>query len=858
MEDKSKFEYDVCIINLNKSTSSETLKNFFTVQDPNSYLCLGHFDMIQVQRVPTATLPLGEIQNIAQNYINPPTGNCQYPLYALKQIESDADQSKEELNDFWNMICNFFFIIRFHCDRVEEISSPFTEALLKRSRYQPTESAISHLQINSEINSYTQYLEQIDVSACPHSSGQLDVSAVLFYDALELGDIVGIIKSNSMSTAMSILQHLCGCKVVSDAYTYCGINRELLRHDTLPPIRNAALCTHNLTCTTTRFSIKLASEANNLLQELQKSGSCIGFVTGTADVLVEWPNFTESDFISYIRTIAHFDKLYEAFSDIITRIGIRYIPPLDSRPKNPPKKPFAQVLDHNNTPSNIFTGWLERWHYPVSRMVNTLQAMYNSSSLDALALLLLPGVNAFLSRVRYIKTHNLRDPFYEQDITDFLDSWFSLANDITHLESQIMQHPELTPTRYYIPAMVLQFERSFLMEYVNIITKLDTKADTSHCLLHPREFAPILLPTSEESVYTKCPLDPEFDTQYTEASPLCIYLPVQHIYQPWLLTHMLCHEIQHYSGDALRCRNERLTHLARSAAAYIVAFFILQALSPGCYQPTNLPKERDFQEEIASLIAQQLTDTKVPPYLKHIENTLSSIMLAIAQRPDNQERMQNILYQGREAADQMAQIRWMCELNTLTNGVVLTHIFSSHAHYLCGLYKECYADISMILTLDCSFQDYYDCFYEKNVHNIPKEPYSITEIQVLERHTDRLAFVMLTIEKSKTDWISEKLPDNKFIKIARDKVEHWRQVYQEIDSSNYSWKRLSNDTILPYALLADEAAELESYLSKCAAKLNDSLKHEEKSLTELRSHLKYVNCQSFNWNQVREYINKSI
>ena len=88
MAEKSKFEYDVCIINLIKSTSTETLKNFFTVQDKNSYLCLGHFDMIQVQRVPTTTLPLGEMQNIAQNGINPPTGNCQYPLYALKQIKS--------------------------------------------------------------------------------------------------------------------------------------------------------------------------------------------------------------------------------------------------------------------------------------------------------------------------------------------------------------------------------------------------------------------------------------------------------------------------------------------------------------------------------------------------------------------------------------------------------------------------------------------------------------------------------------------------------------------------------------------------------------------------------------------------
>ena len=58
------------------------------------------------------------------------------------------------------------------------------------------------------------------------------MASVVFYDSLELGDIVGVVKSNSLTVAMKILQHLYECPVVSDAYTYCGVDCCLLQNPT--------------------------------------------------------------------------------------------------------------------------------------------------------------------------------------------------------------------------------------------------------------------------------------------------------------------------------------------------------------------------------------------------------------------------------------------------------------------------------------------------------------------------------------------------------------------------------------------------------------------------------------------------
>lgn len=880
--------YDVCVVELIKSRTIQSLQAFLKTDEPDTYLCLGHFDIMKTMRTCSVSFPLEKIQSHIQNIcatgssINTPLENCRYPLYMLKQLTVNDDRSRDELDQFWTMDCNFCCVIRFHCDRcnpvnTSETAQQFSDILLMRSRTLPTSSKpssgkypISRLCVNREINSYTLYQEEIPSSGGRDRSKQntaqtqghqktlCTAGAVVFYDSLELGDVVGIVKSNSLSTAMDILQHLYSCEVVSNAYTYCGVDCGLLQVGgmlSLSPERRIPLSAKSLTCTTTRFCMKLAQKADPILKTLLPFTSQIAFVTGTADIIAEWPPCTEKQFLSYISKLIHFDSLYEAFSDIITRIGIPYTTPWASRKKEPDKDPFLKLLGNAKDLSWLSCDQLKRWRYPIRRLVGTLQSMYESSVLDALARLLIPGVDAFLARMHYIQENNQWDNVSEQDVTDFLDRWATLANDISHLESQIVQHPDLTPARYYIPAMVLQFERTLLEECVNNIEKLDKQAGLRSS---PRAFKPILLPTSEDSVYTLCPLDPEFDIKYNDASPLCIFLPIHRIYQPWELAIMLCHEIQHYSGDALRNRELRLECIANSAATFLVSLLRQYLLKPGSYQFNHLNEEQAFQDEIADLITQQLESLQTPPYLKCIQEKLPQIMFDIVKNNESQEELQNILFMDKTTAEKMDNIYWMCHLNTMEAGVVLHNYFERHVHYLCGLYKECYADIVTILTLQCSFQDYFCCIFGREQEKYPSLPVDHAEKEMMERHTDRLAMVILTIGANKHGWRPEEYINSLWSKVAWEKVECWRSNRKQKYQKSYMWKRYYlKDEVSSFTLTADEALQLENYLTHCVEQLEKYIFKEQRTVKLLRSHLEYVSKDHFNWNNIRNYLHKS-
>ena len=203
MEGNPSFLYDVCVIDLIKSLSVDVLKNFIAIEKSNSYFCLGHFDIMLAKRFSGLQFPLEVIQNSTHSRDDASwekliTKNWRHPLYALKQTTSEDCTTRKELDQFWNMNCNFLLVSRFHCDRVghDSHSMSFSQELLDYSRKETTDSPISHLTIDQETKAYTQYLEHTVVPALPPK--ETVAAAVVFYDSLELGDIVGFIKSNSI------------------------------------------------------------------------------------------------------------------------------------------------------------------------------------------------------------------------------------------------------------------------------------------------------------------------------------------------------------------------------------------------------------------------------------------------------------------------------------------------------------------------------------------------------------------------------------------------------------------------------------------------------------------------------------
>ena len=208
---------------------------------------------------------------------------------------------------------------------------------------------------------------------------------------------------------------------------------------------------------------------------------------------------------------------------------------------------------------------------------------------------------------------------------------------------------------------------------------------------------------------------------------------------------------------------------------------------------------------------------------------------------------------------QIISIHRLRELNGIHKGVALWQTFERHTMYLCHLYKECYADVSMIMMLDSSFENYYSCIFEDEEANCAFELSQgglTLANQIQERHTDRLALVILAMESYKRDWGLAAAKSNGLWAIeARKKATHWQNVRENRASRDYKWLRaFTTKGIHSHVLVADEAMELERYLNECVKQMAMYLKEEHIAVKELRVHLEHTSDNTFNWNALRAYL----
>lgn len=117
--------------------------------------------------------------------------------------------------------------------------------------------------------------------------------------------------------------------------------------------------------------------------------------------------------------------------------------------------------------------------------------------MDDLANLLIPSLHALVERISQLaKLKKEEIPNAINEIHDLIRDYFYLIYDISRLEGQLVQHPELYPAPYYLPAAILQFE----MQFTYCCSKLfrDTAQET---LFHP-----VLIPHYQSEASTFAPL----------------------------------------------------------------------------------------------------------------------------------------------------------------------------------------------------------------------------------------------------------------------------------------------------------------------------------------------------------------
>ncbi len=888
-------KYDVRVLHFEKRANRTSAIDSAT--DSNwDYICLGHFDRVTAESLSNCrNANLSPLQIIGNNIKDGSLidDNYVFSLYLLR--ESKANNA---CTNFWDSKKNFCSIIRLHCDlaKIGEIKEPL----------------ISYLEnyFHNLTNPFVKYIQPGKVHVY-----NFDVSYMV-YNSLELGDAVVILKSDSIVAMLEISRCLNFNSIVCDTYTYCLIQTQLLKQDVTEETsgvdvteksqqdntRETALPQTEaqpptLGYAATRFAVRDAYAADLFLQKLciksdeNNSYPKAHFITGTTDLIIEWGPCSENEFVQYMRQIAqrgilpHTKKTVDditvqaAFNDVVTRVGLDYrskpayttgtseqgLCPTNKKPVAPPILPSE--INFCRGKIGLFSD--RSFKHSFIRIMGTLESMLHNSITDDLYNLLYPSTRAIISRITYIEKFNRQheqDFHFQEDVIRYLEKWELLAGDITNLESQLVHHPELQVVRYYAPAMVLQFE----LEFAIVCSKL-LSGSNARC------FIPMLALSQETAVSTECLLDP-FDDPYDGECALITQIPSEMLYNPWKVAYQLCHEMSHYSGDVARNRKIRKDILCECMAEWIARYWAEPYID-------NIPSIRhealqefrkfcdDFKRKLYKLLQQSLKDYADNLHLESLCEKIQQHCSNICNNQQLREQFQNVALSYLSEDEQLAFLgKTACAVNATAYPTMMElNDLKKHLAYLKSCLKEGYADISMIMLLDCSDRTYIECVFADEIERVQNKYSGINHEELyntLNPHIDRYALVHAAIKaeqlSEKPICIRKKLLKRLHVQAENQSKDEWlkkakEKAYNAIASiqgdADIYWE-LDVANLLTEHLRMSEATAIINYFVICIKDLqcfiND--KNNIGKVEQLRRALRAVRPDCFDWSELQKFL----
>lgn len=889
---------DIRAIHMTKSSSQYPIQRFAeeNVSKKNTFICLGHFDVLRIEGIQNCSPctdsdvsqfhPLEAIRDYADNQTIQQnlTANTTHILYIIKQIETtEPSQQKKSFNDFWDRENNYTVISRFHCDKVPD-EEEFTE-----EQGSSDQNFINILEERCKLNKENENVSLYGIindgfiaeNVVLHNGAEVKTSVfATFYDSLDLGDIIGVFKGNSLEAILELQRHISEAPIVSDDYTYCGIATSLIgsEYSVLEDNIKKQIELQNaiLPYVVTRFSIKLAKAADSYLKFFNDHNR--SYVLGNEDIVLTFGPCKEETFLILIKKFLDDGKdhgiIYDAFYDIITRVGLAYIEPYSSRTRN--LQPLEVITEEEIKPIKSWNAppdWLPSFF----KLLSAYKAMGENCVTDDLALLLSPSVKALICRIKSLKRVWERE--YDNKICMFLSAWSSLAEEIYRVENQLAQHPELSPPQSYIPATLLLFDLTMIINYEDLLWNIDEICSEESCRPH-RNYAPILVPEFSSETSTLCILDPKQDTEYTNSTPLIIRLPIHDLYQPWKMMHVLVHELSHYCGESIRDRPKRWECLCRCMAEYILIiwehYLDYRLLSD---EAALKDAHAEFKKTITSLIKNSYKYCSAQTYLDDITDHLSDITVSIAQNYKLQLEYRRMILDSADLSTQLRNIHEKGRTTAMELGAAFQTRIPEHiSKCLVALFKECFADMVMILLLDCSLEDYYRCVYKDEYELLfrnkseDKGTMDLPLKRICEKHTDRLSIVTIVMQQIDANWASKQCNDS-WVVAAKKKKEYWESKTSKPISEHTQQQNQQNlerqdcyyiDFVDPYVLSVGEIDEIYDYLYSCALTIKKALYEDTEDSVKIKQMKEKLIAEltnskggCFNWNRMRKYTNAS-
>ena len=807
MADRNK-SLHLMVIELSKSSQDASLKDKLESSD-DGYLCLGHFDYFRISP-PNGEDPLQAIESDFKK-----RDNYNYPLYILHNPMDDSTL----LASFWKTQSCFMSISRVHfCPTAKHRRSQLRSALQDLHEGAPLADG---------------------------QPGELSIRVLgervhaVFYHTLELSDLVVVLKTNSILSCLESIRRLMEVAQVGDVYSFCGVHGNLCRPETDAAIQawdkeEEARPQHcfdlsakdamaqKIPYASMRFSVTSTHNAKKFWENTSRSPH---FISGTADAIINFNGASVKELVNYISYLAIRTvdigrgsriSAYDAFGDIITRIGCQYgstyIKALALGPKEPIyglKKAQESIRDAVSRLPQKDT----RWFDILASQTDSLITMMGNCITDDLSILIWPSVQALIDRLTYLlRSRPVLKRTQEAEVGKFLDSWNIVENDISRLEGQLSQKPELLPSRYYIPATLLAFYMALLHEYNEYLLTINRDEDQG--------YIPLLTYNVEPRARTLCVLDPSMDglrDAYNKATPLLVSMPISMLYCPMEAVIVLCHELSHYVGASTRLRERRFELVLTSLAELIALQWKLDGRN-------TYPLCKDGSVKIQKALFKRLKGlypSHAQYYIADLKMYLNEAVIEtfydrslrsnlLQHNLENTDLALSVMLHYAKAFDEHQQNRALHEIWERT-GKLLT------------LYRECYADLTAVMALELSAEEYMLNIFYREAKYI-EETSSMRARMRLQVLQIQAALVLQTLNKDFTSPLDATLPLSKeqlaWLKNWEKDVNYYREAFQ-------TGKDVSVRNSTGIIMYVGEYSNLSRYLEECRDALEEGLKRPE-------------------------------
>lgn len=539
------------------------------------------------------------------------------------------------------------------------------------------------------------------------------------YRTVELSDAILAIQADRLQSLLSFSFSLQRWGMVGKIYSYCGIRlANVSNPEWLPDDGDV------LQWCTMRFSVRLldgVEEELNTIRRLTSDACCCQpfSVVGVDDIAVSWNELPTGSLVKLYREWFFVQKpghaLFQSFSDVTTRLGSPfqellekgYVPLTDGEKaeKTQLETACARLLDKKNSIVRCAEERGERrtWLKPLSELTVMLARMSSNVLLDEFVYLILPGVSAFLDNIAG-RFPDVPDEHCES----FIENWANIVEHIMRVEGQLTHHPEMRPILYDIPISMLEYTLAFLDGVAEVLRSGDDAYTPVRIqlLLSPRL-------SREKVAYELFAADAA-----VSSGLLLVYVPFDLLYEPRALLCALCHEVSHYVGESCRSRLERRDFF-RKAAVRLAAHTLFEHSNAGVI------------EELDDRLNQGLPGTKMT--IKELEERTFNLLIESMSKPDtHRELMLNALkrharLRTEEPAYSEEQfpfyaLDWEPAPEDLNRFEILLGDLGT-------LFREIYADISMLYLLPIGAREYIES-HEEELQSGANPRYEQTAIRI--------------------------------------------------------------------------------------------------------------------------------